>query len=199
MEAGNTVAAEQFLSLSSCQHANRQSNHIATPKPIDNIYSETRGHSISSMADFLQIWLPTIFFISIRACHSFHSDMEHIFSLFVSGLGLFSFSPIKWSRSGILGLLSLGVKRTWTSALMWREPRHPVKKSLSFWRPKLWETILKMSPCAWQLRSNWQLAPRFQSCNDSTLDPPTPYQLLQTSYGEDMDPSPLSPAQIFDP
>lgn len=43
MEAGNMVAAEQFLNLSSCQHANRQSNHVATPKPIDNIFNETRG------------------------------------------------------------------------------------------------------------------------------------------------------------
>lgn len=130
MKAGNKVAAEQFLNLSSCQHANRQSNHVATPKSIDNIYNETRGHSISSMEDFLQIWLPTIFLSPLGLAIP-SIQIWNIFFHSVSGLGLFSFSPIKWSRSGILGLLSLGVKRTWTSALMWREPRHPVKKSLS--------------------------------------------------------------------
>ena len=53
MDAGNMVAAEQFLNLSSCQHAN--SNQIAASKPIDNIHNKTRGHSIPSMVDFLQV------------------------------------------------------------------------------------------------------------------------------------------------
>lgn len=108
--------------------------------------------------------------ISISACHSSHWDMEYIFSFFVSGLALCSVSPIKCSRNDILGLLSVDIKRPWTSALVRGEPRHPVKKSYLSEDQGSETPFYKRVHVHKNWGPNWKLAPRSQSCVESILD-----------------------------
>lgn len=87
----------------------KQSNQIAKSKPMDDIHNETGGHTIPSLVDFHQKWLPTVF----PSLYVLASPPIKMWSMFFHSLclGWTSVSPTKCGRNGILGLLSPALMR----------------------------------------------------------------------------------------